>query len=180
MNMVSIAAVTRLGVVLLGGSVLMSGVGAGSRAQSATPSPVKIAVFEVELEDDSPSAALLNKKTTSDDALRKVTAAAREELTKSGRYAIVSVDGAEAKPVKEGTLRQCEGCESAIARDLGAQQSMIGVVQRATQTDYYMMVVIRDAATGKVLNAQDANFAGGEEGWPTGIRMLIKHQVLAH
>ena len=46
------------------------------------------------------------------------------------------------------------------------------------QTDYYIAVVIRDANTGKVLDSQDANFAGSEEGWPTGVRMLIKHQVL--
>jgi hypothetical protein len=38
--------------------------------------------------------------------------------------------------------------------------------------------VIRDARTGKLINEQEANFAGDESGWPTGVRMLIKHQVL--
>jgi hypothetical protein len=76
------------------------------------------------------------------------------------------------------TLRNCDGCEAEIARKLGAQQSMIGIVNRATQTDYYIAVVIRDTSTGKVIDSQTANFAGGEEGWASGVRMLIKHQVL--
>jgi hypothetical protein len=52
-------------------------------------------------------------------------------------------------------------------------------VKRATQTDYYMWIQIRDARTGKILDQQAANFAGGEEGWASGVRMLIRHQVLA-
>jgi|HubBroStandDraft_5_1064220.scaffolds.fasta_scaffold56023_3 hypothetical protein len=151
---------------------------AAAAAPPAAVAPIKIAVFEFELEDNSPSADLLKQRTTREDSLHKVTAAAREQLAGSGRYTIVGVDAADDKPVKDGTLRNCEGCEAAIARKLGAQQSMIGVVQRATQTDYYIAVVIRDANTGKVLDSQDANFAGSEEGWPTGVRMLIKHQVL--
>ena len=65
-----------------------------------------------------------------------------------------------------------------MALKLGAQQSLIGVVRRATQTDYYIAIEIRDARTGKLVNQQAANFAGGEEGWASGVRMLLDHQVL--
>ena len=85
---------------------------------------------------------------------------------------------ADDKSVLDRTLRDCDGCEADIARKLGAEQSMIGVVKRATQTDYYIFVQIRDARTGKVLDQESANFAGDETGWPTGARMLLKHQVL--
>jgi hypothetical protein len=61
---------------------------------------------------------------------------------------------------------------------VGAEQALIGVVRRVTQTDYYVLVQISDAQTGKVLNQQEANFAGGPDGWASGVRMLIKHQVL--
>ena len=57
-------------------------------------------------------------------------------------------------------------------------QSMIGVVRRATQTDYYVGISIRDASTGRLVNEQAANFAGGEEGWASGVRILLDHQVL--
>jgi hypothetical protein len=41
-----------------------------------------------------------------------------------------------------------------------------------------LLIVIRDARSGKLIDQQGANFAGGEEGWASGVRMLIKHQVL--
>ena len=141
-------------------------------AEQVGSNVVKIAVFGFELQDVSPAGAL-GKATTSDTSLQKATTAAREELQSSGRYGIVSIDGVEGR-----ALRDCDGCEAEIARKLGAQQTMIGIVQRVTQTDYYVVVVMRDANTGKIVNAQVANFAGGEEGWASGVRRIIKRQVL--
>ena len=80
--------------------------------------------------------------------------------------------------VTEKPLRNCNGCEAGIALQLGAEQSLIGVVTRVTQTDYYVQILIRDSRTGKVIDQQEANFAGGDDGWASGVRMLIKHQVL--
>jgi len=142
-------------------------------------SPVMIAVFEFELVDASPAAVLLGKSTSAAATLDKVTSAARDELAHSGRYQVIdasktAVPGAPAKG-----LRDCDGCEAALALQLGAEQSLLGIVQRATQTDYYVVIQIRDAHSGKLIDQQDANFAGSEDGWPSGVRMLIKHQVLA-
>jgi hypothetical protein len=148
-------------------------------ADATKTAPVKLAVFEFELEDVTPAAAFTKEGTSSASSIEKVSSAARAELAKSGRYTIVDTSKADAKAVIDKSLRDCDGCEAAIAQKLGADESMIGVVRRATQTDYYIVVQIRDAHSGKVLDQQGANFAGGEEGWPTGVRMLIKHQVLA-
>ena len=41
-----------------------------------------------------------------------------------------------------------------------------------------LWIQIRDARTGKVLDQEAANFAGSEEGWGSGVRMLIRHQIL--
>jgi hypothetical protein len=142
------------------------------------PAPIKIAVFNFELDDVTPASALLDKSTSSNATLEKVTEAARRALADSGRYTIVDVDKANAAPATGKSLSDCDGCEAAIAARLGADESMIGVVRRATQTDFYITLLIRDAKTGKVLDQQGANFAGDETGWPSGVRMLIKHQVL--
>ena len=42
----------------------------------------------------------------------------------------------------------------------------------------YILVVIRDASTGKIVTSQAANFAGGQEGWASGAQVLIKYQIL--
>ncbi len=47
-----------------------------------------------------------------------------------------------------------------------------------SQTDYYVIVQVRDVHSGKVLAQEAANFAGAEEGWASGVRMLIDHHVL--
>jgi len=142
------------------------------------PLPVKIAVFPFELEDLSPSAALLGKTSNPAATMEKVSAAARQELAESGRYAVIDGSNVAAKPVTEKSLRNCDGCEAGIAAQLGAQQALIGVVSKVTQTDYYVIIRIRDAQTGKILAQEEANFAGDEQGWASGVRMLIRHQVL--
>jgi hypothetical protein len=141
--------------------------------------PIKIAVFDFELDDASPAASLLDRTTSSPSAMDEVSKQARQELAHSGRYSIIDTSKVGAKTGTGKSLRDCEGCEAGIALQLGADQSLLGVVRRVTQTDYYVAIQIRDAQTGKLLDQQEANFAGSEEGWASGARMLIKHQVLA-
>jgi hypothetical protein len=140
--------------------------------------PIKIAVFDFELDDQSPAAALLNQSTSTASAMHRVSSEARLELARSGTYTVIDASGTDMNTVANKSLRACDGCEAAIARALGADQALIGVVKRATQTDYYLWMQIRDARTGKILDQQAANFAGGEDGWASGARMLIRHQIL--
>jgi Protein of unknown function (DUF2380) len=138
--------------------------------------PVKIAVFDFKLEDASPSAALLGKSTSSAATMETVSSAARNELAHSGRYTVIAASKVAAA---QKLPQDCDGCEAAIALQLGAEQSLAGVLTKVTQTDYYVRIQVRDARSGKLLDQEEANFAGGEEGWATGVRMLIKHQILA-
>jgi uncharacterized protein DUF2380 len=140
--------------------------------------PVKIAVFDFELEDVTPAASYLRTTTSSAANLEKVGVEARRMLAQSGRYSVIDVSKSDAKPVTDKSLRNCDGCEAGIALQLGADESLIGVVTRVTQTDYYVQIQIRDCKTGKVIDQQEANFAGGDDGWASGVRMLIKHQIL--
>jgi hypothetical protein len=147
-------------------------------ADAEKSSPIKIAVFDFELEDVSPASTFLGQTTSSAATMEKVSGEARRLLTQSGRYSLLDASKVDAKPVSEKSLRNCDGCEAGIALQLGAEQSLMGVVKRVTQTGYYVLIQIRDARTGKILNQQEANFAGAEDGWASGVRMLIKHQVL--
>jgi hypothetical protein len=143
------------------------------------PTVVKLAVFDFEFEDVTPAASLLGQRTSNEATMENVSSEARRLLEKSGRFILVDVSKIDAEPVKAKSLRNCNGCEAGIASQVGAEQVLLGVVRRVTQTDYYVLVQISDAQTGKVLDQQDANFAGGPDGWASGVRMLLKHQVLA-
>ncbi len=152
--------------------------GAAVDPRPPRPKVTKLAVFDFELEDASPEAEYLHRTTGHEDTMALVSSAARRVLAESGRYDLVDVSHIDAEPVKLKSLRYCNGCEAALSRQAGAEQALIGVVKKVTETDYYVLIQIRDSQSGKILDQQDANFAGGPDGWPSGVRMLIKHQVL--
>jgi hypothetical protein len=59
----------------------------------------------------------------------------------------VDVSSAEGDAVKGRSLRQCNGCEAAVALKLGADQSFVGVVTRISRVEYAERFQIRDAHT---------------------------------
>jgi hypothetical protein len=149
-------------------------------AHAATSPPIKIAVFDFELEDVS-AAGTATSGDTAQEATRMqaVTTEARRVLAQSGRYRIVDTSGAEAEVAKDKPLRNCNGCEAGIALKLGAERSLIGVVTRVAQTEYYVSVRIIDTATDQVVKQESAFFTGADDAWASGAAMLLKHQVLA-
>jgi hypothetical protein len=102
--------------------------------------------------------------------METVSSEARRMLAASGRYLLIDVTKADAEPVRARAMRNCEGCEAGIA-----DQALIGVVRRRiTQTDYYIVIQITDAQTGKVLDQQATNLAGGTDGWVSGVRNQLE------
>jgi hypothetical protein len=149
-------------------------------ARGATSTPLKIAVFEFELEDVSAAGATSKVESAADlSRMQMVTNEVRRVLKESGRYRLVDTAGVSAEAVNQRTLRSCNGCDSAIALTLGADLSLIGVVTRVAQTEYYASLQITDTKTGKVVNQQNAFFTGADDAWASGVRLLLKHGILA-
>ena len=148
--------------------------------QGATSARIKIAVFEFELEDVSAAGAASRVESAADATrMKAVTGEARRVLEDSGRYSLVDTAGASAQAVKDRALRNCNGCDAGIALTLGADLSLIGVVTRVAQTEYYVSLQITDAKTGKIVNQQNAFFTGADDAWASGVRLLLKHGILA-
>ena len=162
------------------GLILLLGVLCAAAADTppARP-PVKIAVFDFELEDVSTSAAPAGASDADLARLRAVSERVRQTLGQSGRYVLVDTAAADAAAVKSRALRSCGGCEAGIARGLGAEQALLGVVTRVEKTSYMVRVQISDANSGKILDQQSAAFLGGDEGWASGAASLIRHRVLS-
>lgn len=139
------------------------------------PAPVALAVFDFELEDTT--AASAGASATSDALyLAEVTAGVRESLGQSGRYRIVDVGGEAAKA---HTLRDCGGCEAAIAQSLGADQSLIGVVRRVSRTEYTLGFQVRDTRTGAVLARGDSGLRlGADYSWKRGAVRLVSDRLI--
>jgi hypothetical protein len=159
-------------ILLWDGALVTSGA-------SAELSPIKIAVFDFELEDFSAGAGVAGNASADVEQLSRVTADARRLIAQSGRYVLVDVASADGEAVKGRWLRQCNGCEAAIALKLGADQSFVGVVARISRTEYVVRFQVRDAHTGDVVRArQSAVRLGADYSWSRGAVGLINDGLL--
>lgn len=147
---------------------------------AASPSaPVRIAVFDFELEDASAGDAIAGDASADDRYMKAVSAAVRDEVGKSDRYRIVDVAPADAQAVRDHSLRHCNGCDAGIALGLGADQSLIGVVRRITRTEYVVSFQLRDAKTGAMLASRQTDLRmGANYSWSRGATRLIKDALL--
>jgi hypothetical protein len=147
----------------------------------ADPSPIKIAVFDFELDDFSGGAGIAGDNAADRAQLNRATSEARRLIAQSGRYRLVDVSGAEGDAVKGRSLRQCNGCEAAIALKLGADQSFVGVVTRISRTDYAVRFQIRDAHSGDLILARQTDLRlGADYSWYRGAAALINKSLLSN
>jgi hypothetical protein len=155
--------------------------------QSASPpdkqadavAPVKIAVFDFELEDFSGGAGLIPASDQDREQLRLATETARRLLTESGRYSLVDVSRADAPEATAGSLHRCDGCDVPIAHKLGADQSLVGTVNRVSRMEYGVAFRLRDARTGELISVERTDLRmGANYSWNRGAAWLIKNRLL--
>jgi hypothetical protein len=171
--------VVRATALLSGLVLLCSVVMTASGARAETAPPIKIAVFDFELEDYSAGGGVIGETPEDIAQLKRATDEARQLLAQSGRYVLVDVSHADAEPAKAQSLRNCSGCEADIANKLGADQSFVGVVARSSRTEYAVGFQIRDARDGSMVFKQQTDLRmGTNDSWNRGVIRLMKNTLL--
>jgi hypothetical protein len=146
---------------------------------AATQPQIKLALFNFELEDFSGGAGIVPESDDDRLQLKRATDDVRKLLVDSGRYSLVDVSGLDSAPVKAAELRKCNGCDAALARSLGADQSLLGIVTRITRTDYAVTFRLRDAKTGSVIDVEQTDLRiGANYSWNRGAVWLIQRKLL--
>jgi hypothetical protein len=160
-----------LGTVILWS---VSGVLADERAGPATIQPIKIAVFDFELEDKSAGAGIIALDERDLSYLKQSTEEAERLLSETSRYDMV-----DTSTVAEHDLLSCDRCEGPLAQKLGAEQAMFGLVTRITRTEYTIQIRVIDAATKETVSLSFTGLRmGANYSWPRGVRWLMKNQTL--
>lgn len=145
---------------------------------AVAPAPIQIAVFDFELEDMS-AAGSAGGVAAPDAYLADVTSGVRNLFAQSGRYHLVEAGGANADAARKHDLRDCDGCDAGIAKGLGADQSLVGVVRRVSRTEYVVRFQIRDSKTGAVVSKGDSGLRmGANYSWSRGAVRLVRDRVL--
>jgi len=148
-------------------------------AGAAAPAPIKLAMFDFELDDVSAGASADGEASSDVEQLARASHEVGDLLARSGRYELIDVSGADAAAAKAHTLRDCGGCEATLALKLGADQSLLGVVRRISRLEYVVRVQIRDARTGAVLSDADSGLRmGANYSWDRGAARLVQDRLL--
>lgn len=146
---------------------------------AAAAAPVKLAVFTFELDDFSPAISTGEVNPADTARLASVTQDVRKLLAESGQYELVAVDGANGPAATTHSLRDCNGCEAPLALQLGAEQSLVGVVKRISRTEYQVRFQLRDAKTSAIIAEADTGLRmGAMDSWNRGALRLIKDRLL--
>jgi hypothetical protein len=149
-------------------------------SRAAEPDLVKIAVFEFELDDRSAGRGIIGQDATDTENLKTSTEEARRMLSASGRYSIVDASSAAAEVISAGGIQYCNGCDVPLAKELGADQSMVGVFTRVTRVEYTLQILVRDTQTGAVVsNASTGLRMGANYSWPRGVKWLMDNRILS-
>jgi len=145
---------------------------------SAEESRVKLAVFGFELIDSSLQGELEGRHVEDLRRLSMIEADLKRQLVDSGLYELVDAEPAKAAVEAAGYLHGCNGCEAGIAEDLGADQALIGWVQKVSNLILNLNVGIREASSQKKIFAASVDIRGNtDESWRHGIRYLIKRKL---
>ncbi len=147
---------------------------AGAGAPPARATPLRAALFPVEFDDTSP-------EQPQPAELARVTALGvqlRDLLVRSGRYTFVDIAPVAAAAAAQ-TLHACNGCETDLAKRVGAQVSIICWVQKVSNLILNINAVIRDVDTGRMVAAGSVDIRGNtDQSWSRGLRYLVQNRLL--
>jgi hypothetical protein len=73
----------------------------------------------------------------------------------------------------------CGGCDVQYARQLGADLSVTGLVQKVSNLILNMNIYVRDVHTGQIVTAMSADLRGNtDESWSRAASYLLRNQLL--
>jgi uncharacterized protein DUF2380 len=171
---------TRFSYALAGVCALTSAIFGSPASHAADAAPVKIAVYDFELEDTSAGGGIVPPDDYDTRYLKEATDEAKRWLSESGRYSVVETTGSDEEPVKAHKMRYCSGCIGPITDKLGAEQALIGTITRINRTEYTLQMEFFDARTSaSVANYYTNLRMGANYAWPRGVTWLMKNQILA-
>ena len=101
-----------------------------------------------------------------------------ENLSEAG-YSVLDLTPEKAEIEEAAPFRKCNSCELPIARKLGADIEVIGLVQKVSNLILNINFQVRDVATGKVLRAGSADIRSNtDDSWMRGVSYLVRNRLL--
>jgi len=133
----------------------------------------RAAIFDFSFYDSSLQGEMSGPRADEQARLAHLNVQLRTLLAQSGRYQPVDMAPVETE-ARASNLQACGGCELTMARKLGADVAVTGLVQKVSNLILNINVAIRDVATGRVVQAQSVDIRGNtDETWSRGLSFLV-------
>lgn len=159
---------TLAGMALMAGLILLQ--------HSALAEPRKAAFFGILLLNTS----VENVSDAERARLSALEAQIVEGLEASGKYSFVDTAPVANKAKLYANLSNCNGCDSDLAKELGADVAVTGEVQKTSNLILSMSIYIRDAETGALVAGGSADMRGNtDQIWNRTGRWVLKNRLLA-
>lgn len=147
-------------------------------AETATGN-LRLAVFNIELQDASHEGAIDGERPDQVARLKLISDELRSLIRESGRFEIVDIDTARSEIEKKGPLIYCNGCDRKIAQNLGADMALTGLVYKVSNLILEIHLYVRDVESGNILAKMSSSIRGNtDESWLHGIRWMFKHRLM--
>jgi hypothetical protein len=100
-------------------------------------------------------------------------------MTESGKFTLLDI--APVKAAADGSnLQSCGGCDVQLAEKIGADLAITGVMRKISTLILNLTIFVRDAHTGQLITAMNADFRGNtDESWTRATSYLIRNRLLA-
>lgn len=139
----------------------------------------RVAAFDFELLDTSLEGEIRGINEAEQRRLAAISDLLHRRLTASDRYQVVDLSPQREEIEAAGYLRGCNGCDAQIARALGAEVSMTGVVQKVSNLILNINIYVRDANSGRLLRGMSADIRSNtDETWFRGLSWLVRNRLL--
>jgi len=139
----------------------------------------KLAVFDFEMIDSSLDGEMRGKRADEQERLMRTGDQVRKELGESGKFQMLDIAPVNAA-AHQSNLQACGGCDVTLARELGADLEITGVVQKVSNLILNINAYLRDVHTGKLVAGGSVDMRDNtDESWSRATRYLIRERLLA-
>ncbi len=139
--------------------------------------PGSVAFFGLHFMDTSTEGAINGVRPDETERLAKTAEYVEEGLASRG-FAPVDIAPALERLARVKNPARCNGCETALARDLGARYAATGEVQKTSNLILTLNFVLKDAESGAIVRGGSVEIRGNDDTtWQRGYRYLLRNTI---
>jgi Protein of unknown function (DUF2380) len=138
-----------------------------------------VAVFDFELIDTSLEGETNGLRADEQTRLIRLSDQLRQRLREWGRFTVLDVTPVVGD-AQASNLQACGGCDTRLAKRIGAELAITGTVQKVSNLILNMNIYVRDASSEATVAAMSADMRGNtDETWSRTLDWLVRNRLLA-